>query len=153
MTRAEQYAWASLAAMASVYWFFQMRLLDGAEVADQAPARLLWTYFTVIALATIAEIIIAGALGAVHGKSVAKDERDHAIEARANQNERLFIIAAVNVVVWQALWENLIPDHVMPHIDLTQPAALFFWLFTILFAGEAVKRVTTLWLYAAQARA
>ena len=94
MTRTEWQAWASVAGLAAVYWWFQMRMLDGFQVVDQSAARLLGVFMVVIALSTLAEILIA-MLGAGGGK-VAKDERDFAIEARANQNERLFIIAAVS---------------------------------------------------------
>jgi hypothetical protein len=84
------------------------------------------------------------------GQAVERDERDHAIEARANQNERLFIIVAVNVLIWQALWEGLLGAHSFPRIDITRLPAVVFLLFALLFGGEMVKRVSTIWLYRAQ---
>lgn len=148
MTRTEWQAWASVAGLAAVYWWFQMRMLDGFQVVDQSAARLLGVFMVVIALSTLAEILIA-MLGAGGGK-VAKDERDFAIEARANQNERLFIIAAVNVLLWQALMEGVFAGHALPKIDLTSLPVLVFWLLTILFAGEIVKRLSTIVLYRLQ---
>lgn len=148
ITRTEWQAWASLATLGAVYWWFQMRMLDGLEVVDQSAGRLLGVFIVVAALTTVAEIIIAS-LGA-GGRRVVKDERDHAIEARASQNERLFIIAAIYVLIWQALMEGVFAGHALPKIDLSSLPVLFFWLLTILFAGEAVKRISTIVLYRLQ---
>lgn len=148
MARAEIYAWSSLIALGAVYCWFQMRLLDGWTVADQSAERLLWTYFATIALSTVAEIAIAAVIG--RGKRLV-DERDHVIESRANQAERISIIVAINVLIWQALWEGAMQGHRLPRIDLAHLPTLFFWLFTILFAGEAVKRVATILHYRLQA--
>ena len=151
MSRAEQYSWASLAGLAAVFWWFQMRMLDGWTIVDQPATRLFGVYVVVIAASTIVEIIIVTGLSAVSGrKELEKDERDHAIEARANLNERLFIIGAVNVLIWQALMEGVFAGHALPRIDLTRLPTLFFFLFAILFAGEMVKRISTIWLYQAQ---
>lgn len=151
MVRAERYALFSLIGLGAVWWFFQMRLLDGWTVVDQPPGRLFFTYILVIGLATLAEGLAAGVTRLFgRGDAVDKDERDRAIEARANQNERVFIIAAVNVVVWQLLAEGAFAGHVLPRYDLTEPSVLFFVLFSVLFFGEAVKRISTLWLYRRQ---
>lgn len=148
MTRSELKAALSLLALGAVYWWFQMRLLDGLAVVDQPASKLLWVYLVVIAAATIAEILIASSVRlASGGKSVEKDERDLAIEAMAGRNERYFIIAAVNVLIWQALWEGAMERHLLPHVDLTSLPTLFFALFTVLFAGEAVRLASILALY------
>ena len=138
MSRAEQYSWLSLAGLAAVFWWFQMRMLDGFTVAEQSAARLFGVYVAVIALVW-------------RGRPPERDERDAAIEARANLAERVAIIAAVNVVIWQALMEGVFSDHVLPHIDLARLPVLFFVLLAILYGGEMVKRATTIWLYRAQA--
>ncbi len=151
ITRTEWQAWASLAALGAVYWWFQMRLLDGFEVVDQSAGKLLGVFVVVVTMSTLAEIMIAS-FGA-GARKVVKDERDHAIEARANQNERLFIIAAVNILIWQALMEGVFAGHALPKIDLTSLPVLFFWLLTILYAGEMVKRVSTIVLYRLQSAA
>ena len=149
MSRAEQYSWASLAGLAAVFWWFQMRMLDGFTIVDQSALRLFGVYIAVITASTALEIAIAALVS--RGRPPEKDERDDAIEARANLNERIVIIAAVNVVIWQALMEGMFSDHALPHIDLTSLPTLFFVLFAILFGGEMVKRVTTIWLYRSQA--
>lgn len=145
MSRAEQYSWASLVALCAVFWWFQTRMLDGWTIVDQSPGALFEVYIVVLVASTAIEIAIAALLP--RGKSVEKDERDHAIEARANQNERVFIIAAVNILIWQALWEGVLEGHSLPKIDLTSLPILFFYLFAILFAGEMVKRISTIALY------
>lgn len=149
MSRAEQYSWASLAALLFVFWWFQMRMLDGLTIVDQPAGALFEIYLVVIAASVFLEMVIAAAISP--GKSIEKDERDRAIEARANLNERLFMIGAVNAVVWQALWGGHLERLDIPRINLTGLPTLFFVLFAILFAGEAVKRVSTIVLYRAQA--
>lgn len=149
MSRAEQYSWASLAALLVVFWWFQMRMLDGLTIVDQTAGALFEIYLMVIAASVFLEIVIAAVISP--GASIEKDERDLAIEARANLNERLFMIGAVNAVVWQALWEGHLERLDIPRINLTSLPTLFFVLFAILFAGEAVKRVSTIVLYRAQA--
>lgn len=146
ITRMEARAGASLLVLAAVFWWFQMRMLDGMTVVDQSAGKLLGVYVVVIAAMTVAEIIIATLTSGAGGR-IERDERDSAIEARANQNERLFIIAAVNVLIWQALMEGAFAGHVLPTIDLTSLPVLFFWLFAVLFGGEIVKRLSTIWLY------
>lgn len=148
MAKAEKYAWASLIAMAAVFSFFQMRMLDGWSIPEQAAGKLFWAYGATIGLATIAEIIIALVLAAGDRAGVPeKDERDIAIELRASQVERWVLLVAVNVIVFQILADNAFENHIFPRYDLTRPEVLFFVLFTALFAGEIAKRIATLWLY------
>lgn len=151
MTRAELNAIFSLIGLAGVFWWFQMRMLDGVTIVDQPASKLFWIYLVVIAVATIVEILIASGVALVFGKkSAGKDERDHAIEARAGQFERYFIIVAINVLLWQALMEGLMDGHALPRIDLTSLPTLFFALFSVLFAGEMVRRIATLVFYRLQ---
>ncbi len=152
MSRAEQYSWASLIGLCAVFWWFQMRMLAGWTIVDQQPGDLFEIYIGVIAASIALEIAIASILtSSAGGKKVEKDERDHAIDARASLNERVFMIIAINVVIWQALWEGVFEGHGLPKIDLTNLSSLIFALFAILFGGEAVKRISTIVLYRAQA--
>lgn len=154
MAIAEKYAWASLVALGAVFWFFQMRLTDGWSIPDQSAGRLFWAYCVTIGLSIVAEIIIASTLSLRgRGAGLEKDERDVAIELKANQAERVFIIVAINVIVFQLLAENAFSERALPRIDLTRPEVLFFALFTALFAGEFVKRIATIWLYRAPGNA
>ncbi|MDZ7626996.1 MAG: hypothetical protein U5J99_01160 [Parvularculaceae bacterium] len=150
VTRTEWQALASLLALVAIFAWFQMRMMDGWTIVDQPAAKLFGIYIVVIAFSAFAEILIASLGAAIDGKRVVKDERDLAIDARANQNERIFIIVAVNVLIWQALMEEVFAGHALPKIDLTSLPELFFFLFAILFGGEIVKRLSTLWLYRLQ---
>jgi hypothetical protein len=152
MARAEQYSWASLVALVAVFGWFQMRMLDGWTIIDQPASTLFGVYLGVITAATMAELAIAGGFRLLtRGTAVERDERDQAIEARAHQHERVFIIAAVNVLIWQALWEGIFPADALRAVDITRLPALVFVLFALLFGGEMVKRVSTIWMYRAQA--
>lgn len=151
INRSEAQAWASLMSLVAIFFWFQSRMLDRWTIVDHAPSSLLSIYIAIIVLATLTETMIAATGAGIGGqRRVSRDERDHAIEARANQNERLFIIAAVNVLVWQLLWEDVFPDHGPALLDLASIPAIFFWLFAILFGGEIVKRASTVWLYRLQ---
>lgn len=143
MAKAEVRAILSLLALGAIYWWFQMRMLDGAAIADQPASALLGVYIVVLAAATFAEIAINGGF-AVAARGIEKDERDLVIEAKAASNERFFIIAAVNVLIWQALMEGLYASHHLPRIDLTSLPTLIFALFTVLLAGEAVRLISIL---------
>lgn len=149
-TRTEWKALGSLVALVAIFAWFQMRMLDGWTIVDQPASKLFGIYIVVIALSTFAEILIASISGGSGGRRIEKDERDLAIDARAGQNERIFIIVAVNVLIWQALMEGVYAGHILPKIDLTSLPTLFFFLFAILFGGEVVKRLSTLWLYRLQ---
>lgn len=151
MNRTEAQAWASLVSLGAIFVWFQTRMMDGWTIVDHGPSALLSIYVTVLVLSTLTETLIAAAGAGLGGKRrIAKDERDFAIDARANQNERLFIVAAVNVLVWQLLWEGVFPDFGPPWLDLASTPAIFFWLFAILFGGEIVKRISTVSLYRLQ---
>jgi len=149
VSRAEQYAWASMAGLVAVFWWFQMRMLDGVMIVDQPASELLEVYVIVIAASTAIEIAIASTL--FGSRKIEKDERDIAIDRRASLNERIFMIAAVNVLIWQALMEEVYGSRSLPKIDLLHLPTLFFALFAVLFGGEMVKRLSTITLYRLQA--
>ena len=128
--------------------WFQMRMMDGWTIVDQPASDLLGVYFVVLAISTIAGIAIAGV--AARKDRIDEDERDLAIRAQAGRNERYFVIAAVNVLIWQVLMEGVFAGHDLPSIDLQSLPTLFFALFAVLFGGEIVKLVSTIWLYRRQ---
>jgi hypothetical protein len=152
VNRTEIQAWASLIALVAIFAWFQSRMMDGWSVVSHPPSALLGIYFAVLVLTTLTETLIAATgVGLGAKRRVARDERDLAIDARASLNERLFIIAAVNVLVWQLMWEVVFPDHSPPLLNVASIPAMFFWLFAILFGGEIVKRLSTVLLYRLQA--
>jgi len=152
MTQAEKYSWASLITTGAIYWFFQMRMLDGWQVVEQSPGRLAGVYIAVVILSIIAEAVIAGATAA-HNKDggIEKDERDFSIEAKANQNVAIFFAAAINILIIQVLADAAYPANVlpkfMPQLVMDTPAEIFFILFTLLYAAHFVKLISTIILY------
>ena len=148
MERRELHAVASLVGLGAVFWWFQMRLLDGFSIVDQPPMKLFAVYLTVIVLSSLVTIA-AGAL--TLGARSFEDERDRAIALRAGRNERFFIIAAINVVIWQALAQEAFATDWAPRIDFFSPAGLLFTLFAILFGGELVRLASIIALYRMQA--
>ncbi len=151
VTRNEVQAWGLLAVIVALSAWFQMRTMDGWTIVDQPASELLGIYIVVLVVSTIAGILIASAgAGLARGRRIEQDERDLAIAAKAGRNERYFIIAAVNVLIWQALMEGVFAGHALPKIDLQSLSTLFFCLFVVLFGGEIVRLVSTIWLYRVQ---
>lgn len=136
--------------LAVVFWWFQMRMLDGFAIVDQPASELLEVYVIVIAASVAFEIAIASILSPAGRGKIEKDERDLAIDRRASLNERIFVIAAVNILIWQALMEEVYGSRSLPKVDLSHLPTLFFALFVVLFGGEMVKRVSTIVLYRLQ---
>ena len=154
MSQFEKYSWASLITLGAIYAWFAHRMLDGWSVVDQPAKELFFVYIAVVVLSIIAESVIAGVLAAQNARrggkrDIDKDERDLAVEAKASRNEHCFLLVAINVVVFHILADAAFANHVFPRIDLTDIATLFFVLFTILFAGEAIKRISTIVYYRA----
>jgi hypothetical protein len=137
-----------LAALAAIFVWFQMRMMDGWTIVDRGPSTPLSIYLSVLVLTTLTETLIA-ATGAGLGckRRIERDGRDYAIEPRANLNERVFMIVAVNALVWQLMGVGVFPDHGPALFDLKSASAMFFWLFAILFGGEIVKRASTVLVY------
>jgi hypothetical protein len=152
ISRNEAQAVAQLAVLLALAAWFQMRMMDGWTIVEQPAPKLLGVYVVVLAVSTIAAIVIE-AVGAnlTRGRGAAQDERDYAISARAGQHERFFILAGVNVLIWQALMEGVFAGHALPAINLLSLPTLFFCLFMVLFGGEIVRLVSIIWLYRSQA--
>lgn len=152
MSKTQKYAWLSLAASGLIYLFFQMRMLDGWRVAEHSAGALVGTYLTVVIMAIIAEALIAGLVFASDRRAgVDRDERDHAIDARAEANAGLFLAAALNIIVIHALAVQAFTGHGFAAageaLILETPAQIFFILFSVLFASHWVKLVSALYLY------
>jgi hypothetical protein len=147
MTEQEKFAWASLAASVLVWAFFAMRMTDAGSVIEVAPRHMIFTYVTLVVLFAASHAIIATVLVAGRRGGIASDERDRAIEARAERIEGYVVVSLVNLVVIQALAEAAFPGHVLPHFDLGSVPTLVFVLISTLFAGHVAKQLATLWQY------
>lgn len=149
MSGHEKFAWASLVASAVVWTFFATRMTDGGQVVDAGAAHMLWTYVTTALLMAIAHSVIAAVLAARPHGITFKDERDHAIEARADRIEGYVVVVTINVLVIHALADAMFAGHTLPRLDLSSLPTLVLALITTLFAGHIIKQVVTIWLYRA----
>jgi hypothetical protein len=149
MSHHEKYAWGSLGASLLVWGFLTMRMTDNWAVVPVSPGHMIWTYVAVVVLMIAAHSALAGALNARAGARGAKDERDLAIEARAERIEGWAVLVSVNVLIIHGLAEAVYAGHVMPRIDLTALPVLFYVLLTVLFLGHVVSKAAIIWLYRA----
>lgn len=159
MTQAERYAWISLVAWLAILFFLLTRFTAGFEVfgqtlgltvVEQPAGRLLWTYVSLAVIAIVAESVIAGVLAAQAGKDgVEKDERDLAIEVRANLASYWFMAAALNVIVIHVLANAAYGGHTLPQLNLTSLTGVAFALLLVLTVAEIVKRMAVIWNYRA----
>lgn len=147
MSSHEKHAWASLLAAVLVWLYFTMRMTAGWAIAEVTVRHMVWTYIAMVVLLVVAHSLIAVAVAAREGGEAFKDERDRAIEARADRVEGYVVLAAINVVVIHALAHAAYAGHVLPRIDLTSLPALVFVLLSTLFAGHAAKQLAVIWLY------
>lgn len=147
MSSHEKHAWASLLAAILVWFYLTMRMTAGWAIADVTVRHMVWTYIAVIILLIVAHALIAAALAARDGGEAFKDERDRAIEARAERVEGYVVLAAINIVVIHALAHAAYAGHVLPRIELTSLPTLVFVLLSTLFAGHAAKQLAVIWLY------
>ncbi|MCE9522962.1 MAG: hypothetical protein K8S25_11100 [Alphaproteobacteria bacterium] len=159
MPQAERYAWISLIAWAAILFFLLTRFTSGVEllgqsfgltIVEQSAGRLLWTYVSLAVIAIIAESVIASVLAVTADKAgIEKDERDVAIEARANLTSYWFMAAALNVIVIHVLANAAYGGHIMPQLNLTSLTGIAFALLLVLTLAEIVKRIATIWNYRA----
>lgn len=149
MSEHEKFAWASLVASAAVWAFFGMRLTDGGLVVEVGVRHLVWTYVATVVLMAATHLVIAAVLARKPRGIAFKDERDAAIEARADRIEGYVLTVVINVLVIHALADAAFAGHALPRFDLSSLPTLVFALITTLFAGHLAKQVATIWMYRA----
>lgn len=147
MSEHEKYAWASLAASVLVWAFFAMRMTEDGLVAEVSARHMLWTYAATAVLMAVSHSIIAAVLAVRQPGIGLKDERDLAIEARADRIEGYVLAVAINALLIQALADAAFAGHSMPRIDLGSLPTLVFALLTTLFVGHGVKQAVMIWSY------
>lgn len=159
MSHAERYAWMSLVAWSGILFFLLVRFTTGVEVlgqslgatlVEQSPGRLLRTYLGLAVAAIVAESAIAAVLAARRSRGIERDERDVAIEARANLAAYWFTGAALNVVVIHVLAGAAYGLPFLAWFDLTSLTGVAFVLLLVLTLAQVVQRVATLWAYRAR---
>lgn len=147
MSEHEKYAWASLAASLLVWAFFAMRMTEDGLVAEVSARHMVWTYAATVVLMAVSHSIIAAVLAARQPGITLKDERDLAIEARADRIEGYILAIVINALVIQALADAAFGGSSMPRIDLGSLPTLVFALLTTLFVGHGVKQAVMIWSY------
>jgi len=142
----------ALAASVMTWAFLAMRLTDGGLPVAVPPRHLLFTYVAAIVLMVVALSVVAALVAARRSRQgraeeVERDERDLAIELRAERVEGWVGLGGLNVLVVHALaasaygyGRDLLP---MP----TTVSGYVFALLTLAFCAYAAKQVATLWLY------
>lgn len=73
-----------------------------------------------------------------------EDERDEQIIARADRLGLLVGFCAINVLIWQILWQSTLPDPVPLTLNIQHLPTLFFILMSVLFLCHGVKQVMIL---------
>ena len=149
MPEQEKFAWASLIASVLVWAYFAMRMTDGGGVVEVAARHMIFSYVMMVVMMVVSHAVIALMLAAGRRGQVISDERDLAIEARAERVEGYVVAVLVNVLVIQALAEAAFTGHLLPRFDLGSVPTLAFALITTLFAGHVAKQLATLWQYRA----
>lgn len=149
MSKHEKHAWASLVASILVWSFFTMRMTDGGAIVEASVRHMVWTYAAVVILMIVAHALIAGVLAAGGSEDGLKDERDHAIEAKAERLEGYVVLVAINGLVIHALADAAFAGHALPSLELASLPALVYVLISVLFAGHVFSQAAIVWLYRA----
>jgi uncharacterized membrane protein len=102
-----------------------------------------------VVLMIVSHSIIAALLAARRTGSAFKDERDAAIEARADRIEGYVLAVIINVLVVHALADASFAGHALPRVDLASLPVLVYALLSALFAGHIVKQAAIVWQYRA----
>jgi amino acid permease len=157
MTQAERYAWYSLIAWIAILYFLLTHFTAGFDlfgnsigltIVEQSAAKLLWTYITLAVIAIIAESVIAAVIAAPKSDDIEKDERDHAIEARAKLVSYWFMTIALNGIVIHVLLNAAYGhDNVRLTLNLTTLTGVAFALLLVLTLAEIVHRAAVIWNY------
>ena len=145
----------SLMIAAWALWLLQMRFLDGWQVVDLPPDRMLSTYLTVIIAMIVGEILVAtgvSIVGAILNSAPAtsvdfEDERDQQIERRAGIISRWFIIVVVNALAFRLIMQEIYTSSVLAPLAIVSTSGIVFSLLALLFAAHIVKMIARLVLY------
>ena len=150
MSPAEAYSWVSLLTTTGIFWFFYHKMTNGIRVVEHTPGGLVEIFFGLIVLTIVAHAIVAGifavkrkeGLDTLDFEPSEKDERDEEIERKAERYSHWFIYAAINVIIFQLLFENQYAPEYAPPISVLGPSNMFFALMATLFVGDIIKRTT-----------
>jgi hypothetical protein len=148
MSQHEKTAWWSLGSGVLIWLFLGMRFTEDWQILDLPPWHAVGIYVQMIVLWIVAAVVPA-VLAARNPAELAKDERDHAIDAKGGRWEGYAVVIAINVFIVQLLAGQFYQDRTasLPGLDLGSTTAIIFALLTALFLGDAVKQAVILWQY------
>jgi hypothetical protein len=144
MTLAEKRAGLSLLTGICIFAYLTANMIDGWSIPDQE-ARHLWrTWLFVLGLGMVSEAIIGVWANFMRKQGAFEDERDEQIIARADRLGLLVGFCAINVLIWQILWQSTLPAPVPLTLNIQHLPTLFFILMSVLFLCHGVKQVMIL---------
>jgi hypothetical protein len=144
MTLAEKKAGLSLLMGICIFAYLTANMIDGWSIPDQE-ARHLWrTWLFVLGLGTVSEAVIGVWANIMRKRGALEDERDEQIIARADRLGLLVGFCAINVLIWQILWQSTLPAPVPLTLNIQHLPTLFFILMSVLFLCHGVKQVMIL---------
>jgi hypothetical protein len=144
MTLAEKKAGLSLLTGICIFAYLTANMIDGWSIPDQE-ARHLWrTWLFVLGLGTVSEAVIGVWANIMRKRGALEDERDEQIIARADRLGLLVGFCAINVLIWQILWQSTLPAPVPLTLNIQHLPTLFFILMSVLFLCHGVKQVMIL---------
>jgi len=160
MSPAEAYSWVSLLATGIIFaYFYQKMTYGGYKVVEYSSGTLMEIFVGLIIMTIVIHAIIAGIFAAKRKTNIdeldfeprEKDERDIQIEHKGERYSHWFIYAAVNVIIFQLLFENSFgggaPGEYTAPFSVLGPSKMFFALMASLFIGDIIKRVTMVMEY------
>jgi hypothetical protein len=147
MTLTEKQAWAALAVTILLGAYFVANMTFGLTIPDQS-ARHLWrTWLFLLGAGVVADILIGVWVARLRKAGAIEDERDASIIARADRIGMVTAFVAINVMVWQALWQVTLHGNHKPvgailraSPDMTHLPTLIFLLMGILLVSQLVKQ-------------
>jgi hypothetical protein len=144
MTLAEKRAGLSLLMGICIFAYLTANMIDGWSIPDQE-ARHLWrTWLFVLGLGMVSEAVIGVWANIMRKRGAFEDERDEQIIARADRLGLLVGFCAINVLIWQILWQSTLPAPVPLTLNIQHLPTLFFILMSVLFLCHGVKQVMIL---------
>ncbi|OYU75057.1 MAG: hypothetical protein CFE32_15690 [Alphaproteobacteria bacterium PA3] len=144
MTLVEKRAGLSLAIGICIFAYLTANMIDGWAIPDQE-ARHIWrTWLFVLVLGTVGEGALSVWANYMRKRGALEDERDEQIIARADRLGLFVGFCAINVLIWQILWQSTLPAPMLGTFNIQHLPTMFFVLMSVLFLCHGVKQVMIL---------
>jgi hypothetical protein len=144
MTITEKQAWLSLMLGGLLMVYLVANLVSGWSIPDQATRHLWRTWWILLGVETVGEWALYAWCKSRRKQGELEGERDLVIKLRAERIGSLVAFGGLQALILQLLWERTIPNHILPHIDMTHVPTLFFLLFLLLLIGRLTKDAATI---------